>query len=281
MKKHWKFIIAGLLVLSLAVAGVGFASAQGNGPYNDGAGPFMQRAAGHMISAIADALGLDTSELVKEIRSGKSVLKIAEEKNVDKDKIIQSVESIEKERLQKLVDEGKITQDQMDWVLSRSKERLDEFLEREGTGAPFRGRNPVAQGVWSAVAKELGMEEDTLRCELRNKSLAAIAEEKGVSMDEISKTMEEAYKSGVQKLVDEGKITQDQANAAIEQFDKHTEECLSQGEGLGCGWGWRAGMSKIRPFFNGRGFRWRPGKARRFHRNGNRPGSRAPANPRW
>jgi uncharacterized protein YidB (DUF937 family) len=292
VKRNWKILVMGLLVLSLAVAGVGFASAQGNGPNGGQARSMVQRAGQQVISVIADALGMEPADLVKEIRSGKSILKIADEKNVDKDKILQAAQDAEKERLQKLVDDGKITEDQMNWMLEKSKERLSNFLDRQGTGAIPGPKSETGKAVWSAVAEKLGMDADTLRCELRSKSLAAIAKEKGVDMDEIAKTMEDAYKQSIQKLVDDGKITQDQADAAIEQFNKHTEDCLSQGEGLGCGWGFQNGMRRARPFSNGQAFKGQPG---RRGQRGQRPpagpggqyrpgmgqGNGMPANPGW
>ncbi len=279
LRKNWKILVMGLLVLSLAVVGVGFASAHGDGPHGHPARP-AYRIGKQIFSTIADALGMEPKDLLEDIKGGKSILKVAEEKNVGKDELLQAVEDAEKEKLQKLVDEGRITQDQMSWILERSRDRLDNLLEREGTGA-FRKHNGVGRSVWSAVADKLGMDEDELRTELRSKSLAAIAAEKGVSMDAIVQAMEDAFKESIQKRVDEGRITQDQADTAVQQFNKHVQECLSQGEGLGCGWGLRAGMNKVRPLFGQGKLQGRFGKAGRgrMPRNGGCRGTRRPAGP--
>ncbi len=96
----------------------------------------------------------------------------------------------------------------------------------------------------SVAADKLGMELTDLLTELQNgKTIAALAEEKGVD----TQTIVDAYLAQVKEKLDEkvanGDITQEQADSQLEQAKtRATEKLDSTWEGLDHGGGRHGGM---------------------------------------
>jgi len=89
-----------------------------------------------VFDTIADALGLTPNELFTESHDeGKSVSEIAEEQGVDLDAVHDAVQAkrdeARREAIQQAVEDGRITQEQADWML--------EGME-QGYGLGFGGR---------------------------------------------------------------------------------------------------------------------------------------------
>jgi hypothetical protein len=68
---------------------------------------------------------------------------------------------------------------------------------------------------------------------LRNKTLAQLAQEKNVALDQLQEAAQAAWKAGINKLVEEGKLTREQADWMIQ----HMESGSFPNFGLGRGWG--------------------------------------------
>ena len=97
--------------------------------------------------AVAEALGLDPEDLFTELHDGQTLAEIAEELGVDTEEIRQALdeagEALRAEAIQQAAEDGRITEDQAEWML----EGLEKgFLPRErglGCGEGFqapRGR---------------------------------------------------------------------------------------------------------------------------------------------
>jgi hypothetical protein len=91
----------------------------------------------------------------------------------------------------------------------------------------------VHEQVWTAVAKELDLTYDQLQAELRTKTLEQLAQEKDVKLDQLQEAAQAAWKAGGDKLVEEGKLTREQADWMIQHMDSVGFPNL----GLGRGWG--------------------------------------------
>jgi hypothetical protein len=88
-----------------------------------------------------------------------------------------------------------------------------------GAGGMARGGAPEWAGEQDAVAKLLDMTEDEIQAERQlGKSLAQIAAAKGVSEDTLIKTILRAKKDALAGLVKDGKLTEAQADAMIENM---------------------------------------------------------------
>ena len=127
-----------------------------------------------------------------------------------------------------------------------------------GFGQPFTGTVPFGRGpmmgqggqgplygtmmlpggvheqVWTAVAKELGLTYDQLQTELKTKTLAQLAQEKAVTIEKLHEVYKTAHKAALDQLVQEGKLTQEQADWMIQRMDQAGYPMLfGQGRGFG------------------------------------------------
>ncbi len=148
--------LVGLLGLMLAVP----ALAQGNTPPttptpDTGKGLGLGRGWGHFgrgffggswatFDAVAEALGLTPEQLFSELHSGKTLEEIAEERGVDIQKVYDAAKAARvqqmKEAIQQAVEDGRMTQDQADWLL--------EGLEK--------GYFPMGRGFGRGFGRGLG-----------------------------------------------------------------------------------------------------------------------------
>jgi len=114
---------------------------------------------------------------------------------------------------------------------------------------PFKGRGPgwgcfgwARGGDWTMfdkAAETLGLTPVELFTELHSgKTLEEIAEAKGIDIQTVYDAMEsvrvEAQKQAIQQAVEDGKISQEQANWMLEGLEKGF---FPGGRGFGRGWG--------------------------------------------
>jgi polyhydroxyalkanoate synthesis regulator phasin len=163
-------------------------------------------------------------------------------------------------RLQNLVDEGKMTQEEADQYLEWWQSRPDIARPLPGLGGPGPGGHiaggPIAAGDDSAS----GTEDQTApsdRYQALLDRVCAIYEEKtGAAIDSEQlkdaldqaqgELREEALETRIQKLVDEGKITQEEANQYLEWWQSRPDIEVPL-PGLG-GSGPGGGMTQARGF---------------------------------
>ena len=91
--------------------------------------------------------------------------------------------------------------------------------------------------VWDSLAEALGLTTDELNAELSSgKTLAQIAEEREVSQEELSVALETAVQAGLEKVVAEGALTQEQADAMLPHMSGNYTRMLDQmGSHMGAG----------------------------------------------
>ncbi|MGJ7919043.1 DUF2680 domain-containing protein [Neobacillus sp. LXY-4] len=95
--------------------------------------------AGTMPEVIADVLGMTVDELQTARNEGKSVADLAEEKGINVDDLVAKMVETRKADLEQLVKDGKITQEQMDTMLSNMETKMKTAVERDSVG-PMHGR---------------------------------------------------------------------------------------------------------------------------------------------
>ncbi|MBC8448787.1 MAG: hypothetical protein H8D78_13650 [Chloroflexi bacterium] len=91
------------------------------------------------ISVAADQLGLTVDELLAELEDGRSIADVAEQEGVNAQTIADAFIAVRTERLDEVVAEGRITQEQADEMLAHMTEEVAEHLnepfdERHGSG---------------------------------------------------------------------------------------------------------------------------------------------------
>jgi polyhydroxyalkanoate synthesis regulator phasin len=109
-----------------------------------------------------------------------------------------------------LVADGTITQDQETKILDALKAAAPQV----GKGGALRARGlGVLKQALDTTAGALGMNADDLKAELKTgKSVADVATEKGVSLDDVTKALTDAANTALAQAVTDGKLTQAQAD---------------------------------------------------------------------
>ena len=146
------------------------------------------------------------------------------------------------------------------------------YNQPESGAVPFgRGGMMAPDGVheqvMTAVAKELGLTYDQLQAELKNKTLAQIAEDKGVELEKLQQVAQDAWKAAIEQLVEDGKLTREQADWMLQRMGAAGFPMFGQGRGLGTcdcdgdgAWGGPQGQNTTPQEFGFRGGRGgRPG----------------------
>lgn len=100
------------------------------------------------LDAAAEALGLTTDELFDALRDGDSLTDIAEAQGVEVDTLVASLVAAAEERITAAVEDGRLTQEQADELISGLEERIAEHVEDgipAGIGRGTRG-GPAGSG---------------------------------------------------------------------------------------------------------------------------------------
>ena len=123
-------VIVGLLALNLS-GGAAFAQSPtatptapgGPGHGGPGRGPAFGRPGGvDMVSAVAQALGMTTQDLMTQLRAGKTLADLAQSKGVSQDAVKQAIANAQKAAVDAAVTAGRLTADQA----TQAKQRIDE-----------------------------------------------------------------------------------------------------------------------------------------------------------
>lgn len=138
-KKVVTVVGAAVVVAALGLFAVGAVSAGEPAPTPDGKAPrggpwgHMGRGVGIVSDAVTELLGMTRQEVHEERVAGKTLAQIAQEKGVTDQQVIDALLAGRQEAIDQAVKEGKLTQEQADWLLARAKAM-----------APFELSNPFA-----------------------------------------------------------------------------------------------------------------------------------------
>lgn len=157
MKKLVKISgVVAIVVVVLALVGATVAFAQGpddpQTPYGGsygyrGRGPHNAERPGlglmaveqeEMHEAIAQALGISVTELDAALDEGTPLVVLAQELGVDFETVREAMNAVHAEALQDAVDQGLISQEQADWMLSR-RAQMGAFGSGAGPGYGMQG----------------------------------------------------------------------------------------------------------------------------------------------
>jgi len=102
---------------------------------------------GTMPSLLAEALGMTPEELSAALAEGKTVAAIAEERGVALEDLVAALIADRAEYLSQAVADGKLTQEQADWMLEEMTEHMASQLENMGLGG-YGGGCGMRGGGW-------------------------------------------------------------------------------------------------------------------------------------
>jgi hypothetical protein len=215
MKRFWK--VAGIATL-VAILGVVAVGAVALAQDEDGAGwpfDFGQR----FREAVAGILGISVDEYDAAVEQAR-------------DQVVDEA-----------LAEGWLTEEQAE----RMQERMERGFGAEGMGKGFMGPHRSFMGrdgssLLKVAAEKLDMTVQDLLTELQDdKSIADVASEKGVDVQDIADTYLAQLEEDLKQAVEEGDITQKRADWTLEQAQERVPDQLNetwQGRGPG---GFRGG----------------------------------------
>ena len=134
-------------------------------------------------------LKLDAEKLQEELKAGKSLVEIAKAQGVETDDVVALLVKQNEAKLAEAVKAGKLTQEQADKMTENTSDRIKEQVENTQQGKGFDKGKGFGFGFGSEKNEELlsllKLDADKLKEELKaGKSLAAVAEAQGVSVEE-------------------------------------------------------------------------------------------------
>jgi predicted DNA-binding protein YlxM (UPF0122 family) len=261
--KKWG-VVAGMAILAAAVifaGGIVGGIVTGVIPVqaeDDNPGPWPGHGRGwgdaqEILETVAEVLGLTPEDLTSELQSGKTLGEVAEAEGVDTQAIVDAVYAQVAETLQQAVEDGRLTQEQADQILERLAECDGEQLRclglPFGPGLGARSGSRMGGGWWGpwggldAAAEVLGMDSDELMAELRDgKTLAEIAEEKGVDFEAVQEAMIAQMEQTLQEAEDEGTLSPECAECARQHLGECEENWPERSDGFfGMPFGMRGG----------------------------------------
>ncbi len=152
--------------------------------------------------------------------------------DVDADELRDALKAAQDAQLDAEVKAGRLTQEQAD-AIKQMRDRSGLVLggpgPGHGPGGPgfgFRGDHRGGPGeVMGAAAKALGISEEQLFRKLRNgRSLQQIAKAEGKDYADVKAAIRSAVKTELDAAVDDGKLTQEQADEMLEHLTEHLDE---------------------------------------------------------
>lgn len=180
---------------------------------------------------IAEVLGMTPEALKEALQDGQTLEEITNDLGVDLDELFTEWVETQIEDINQALENGNLTEEQAQKLLDRMEQLIEE-------GFDYENWNPFEKGIDRAKAilrssKELvkqtldalEMTATDLRQAIEDgQTLEEIAQEKGVDLDEIYHSWIEDQINQVNQAVEDGKISQDQADEVIECLNEQLEE---------------------------------------------------------
>lgn len=107
-----------------------FKDAAANGEHLGGRHPRARQVLKGMVETAAGTIGISPSDLVTELKNGKSVADVANEHNVDPSSVVQAIVDAGNARVDQAVANGKLTQEQGDKIKSHLSDAATKFVNR-------------------------------------------------------------------------------------------------------------------------------------------------------
>ncbi len=157
----------------------------------------------HMIKEAATILGVDEKTVIDQLKQGKTLAQISQDKGVSEEVLLQKLTEAENQSIDAAVAAGKITQAQADKHKSGLADRLKKEVEstvkhvhhEKGRFEPFADR--------AVLSQILGVTQQELAADLKaGKSLSEIAQAKGIEKDQLVSKIKDSMTDKISKFVD-------------------------------------------------------------------------------
>jgi len=265
-------VVAGSVGLGSLIGAIAFAPGIGLALDEDLDGPTLTICGGtaDSLDAAAGAIGISTSELVSALRDSRTIAEVAEAHDVPVAEVVDAIVAAEQDRLDELVADGRLTQEQADALSGDLNERATDLVNGDlapfpllepgfgpgviGPPGPFGGPGFIAgPGPWGfvdgplgAAADVIGIDESALLAAIaEGDTIADVARANDVEVSEVVDAIVASMQERLDEAVEDGWLARDQAEQLAEGLSDRATD-LVNGEAF--------------PFPHP-GWRWPPGRA--------------------
>lgn len=166
-----------------------------------------------IVEEAAGLLGMDKDALNTLLQGGKSIAEIAAEKGIPEAELVSKLMTGRLAKLEEGVKEGKLTRERADTIKARMESHISfklkqKGLENEDEPGLHHGKGKHHEDVLphlgpSKLSSMLGIDKDVLIRELKDgKSLADIAEAKGISKEELIGKIKDELTPALEKAIE-------------------------------------------------------------------------------
>lgn len=204
-------IVVVSLTLAMAIPFVVRAAATPTGAPIVGQGEFQRHGGGlaaALIRATVDLTGLTNQQVLDALRAGRSLAQIAAANGSSGDAVVQAVVTKVKERLDRLVAEGRLTQAQADQRLADVKTRATELVndttlgQRIGTRMEDRNERAVMGMLVEAASTVTGLTTSDIVARLRaGESLEQIVRSAGANPTTVIDTATSSFRTAAERAM--------------------------------------------------------------------------------
>ena len=194
------------------------------------------------IGDLATILEIEPSRLHSLLRGGNSILNIAGRRGINRDRLIETLTRLARQRLQGLVADGAIHRKDLAQLLADIENKIKNHIassfekgDKPTRVKPDRVDRPKIAVVPNApfdlklVARILGVSEEALLARLKQGgTLAQIAEESGVTLDDVVEKLAAAMKKKLSKLIEADKLEPNQARRLLDEVVKRLTQSLRE-----------------------------------------------------
>jgi uncharacterized protein (DUF433 family) len=199
------------------------------------------------IEVAAEAIGIEPSELLIELRDGATIADVAEDHGVEPQAVIDAIVAEQRDRLDQAVQDGSLTQAEADERAAELEEHATELVDGE-LDMPMWGQAPpighpglwgFADGPLAAAANAIGIEPAELVSEVADgATIAEVAEAHGVEASEVVDAIVASLRERLDAAVENGWITQDEADARAAELENQATAIVNGEAGAFAGpWG--------------------------------------------
>ena len=183
-----------------------------------------------MLLRISQAVGMEPDELIPQLKEGKSIAQIAEEQGISTSVVVGELLVSVEERLDRAVADGKLSQEQAEEKLSKAEARITEMVQNPALkGIVGHEVNKIrkqderarqTRGLLHQVCQIVNLEHEELLPQLKEgKKIVEIAQEQGVSRDELLKSLVDTAQNRLDKAVSEGKLDEEKAAEIMSKIE--------------------------------------------------------------
>ncbi len=184
-----------------------------------------------VLVRVSQALGMEPNELLPQLKEGKTIAQIAEEHGVSVSTVVDELLMPVKKGLDKAVADGKLNQEQAEQKLSKAEAKITEMVQKATPKGivghevkKIRKQDARARQIrvlLGQVCQIVNLDRKGLSAQLKEgKKIVEIAQEQGVSRDELLKALTDRAQERLDKAVSEGKLDKDKAAEIMPKIEE-------------------------------------------------------------